>query len=253
MYLFSKVKEKKSKFTKMIQVRYSIFMEGVNMIQILIVEDEFLIANLIKVTLENQGYRCKYLLNGESAATEIENMHYDLILLDVMLPGVDGFELISYIRQYNIPVIFITAKSAVKDRVKGLKLGADDYIVKPFDVSELAARVEVILRRYNKSENNLSILDLLIDVGSRIVYKKGVPVDLTYKEFELLLLFVKNKNIALYRDAIYEKIWKDPFSDCTRTVDMHIQRLRKKLGLEKHIQTVFKIGYRFIEEVDEKE
>lgn len=223
------------------------------MIQILIVEDEFLIANLIKDTLENQGYRCNCLYDGESAATEIENRVYDLILLDVMLPGIDGFELISYIKQYQIPVIFITAKSAVKDRVKGLKLGAEDYIVKPFDVSELAARVEVVLRRYNKGENSLNILDLTIDVNSRNVYKKGVLVELTYKEFELLILLVKNKNIALYRDAIYEKIWRDPFADGTRTVDIHVQRLRKKLGLEKHIQTVFKIGYRFIEEADEKE
>ena len=220
------------------------------MVKILIVEDEFLIANLIKETLENQGYYCKCLYDGESAATEIENAGYDLILLDVMLPGIDGFELISYINQYRIPVIFITAKNAVKDRVKGLKLGAEDYIVKPFDLAELSARVEVVLRRYHKCEETINILDLTIDISSRTVYKKGVPVELTYKEFELLLLLVKNKNIALYRDAIYEKIWKDPFMENTRTVDMHIQRLRKKLELEKHIQTVFKVGYRFVENVD---
>lgn len=111
------------------------------MIQILIVEDEFLIANLMKTALESQGYRCKCIFDGESAATEIEENPYDLILLDVMLPKIDGFELIAYINQYEIPVIFITAKSDVRDRVKGLKLGAEDYIVKPFDVSELIARV----------------------------------------------------------------------------------------------------------------
>lgn len=220
------------------------------MIEILIVEDEFLIANLIKETLESQGYHCTCLFDGEAAATEIETTHYDLILLDVMLPKIDGFELISYINQYKIPVIFITAKANVKDRVKGLKLGAEDYIVKPFDVAELVARVEVVLRRYYKSSELVRFCDFVIDTSSRIVYKKGVPVEITYKEYELLLLLVKNKNIALYRETIYEKIWQDPFCEETRTVDLHIQRLRKKLGLEKHIQTVFKIGYRFVEEID---
>lgn len=219
-------------------------------INILIVEDEFLIANLIKETLENVGYFCKCLYDGESAADEIEHCSYDLILLDVMLPKVSGFELISYIRQYEIPVIFITAKAEVKDRVQGLRLGAEDYIVKPFDVAELIARVEVVLRRYHKCAETMQVLDCTIDTVSRMVYKKGVPVDLTYKEFELLLLLVKNKNVALYRETIYEKVWQDPFCEDTRTVDLHIQRLRKKLGMEKHIQTVFKVGYRFVEEID---
>lgn len=220
------------------------------MIRILIVEDEYPIANLIKETLERVGYQCKCVFDGENAATEIEKSPYDLVLLDVMLPKIDGFELISYINQYEIPVIFITAKSDVKERVKGLKLGAEDYIVKPFDVSELAARVEVVLRRYHKCEESLQVLDMTIDIGSRTVYKCGKKIDLTYKEFELLLLLVKNKNIALYRETIYERIWKDPFCVDTRTVDLHIQRLRKKLGMEKHIQTVFKIGYRFVEKIE---
>lgn len=221
------------------------------MIRILIVEDEFLISNLIKETLAGQGYRCTCIYDGESAATEIENASYDLVLLDVMLPKIDGFELISYINQYKIPVIFITAKNDVKDRVKGLKLGAEDYIVKPFDVTELTARVEVVLRRSHKYSEMLQILDLTIDMDSRSVFKNGEVVEVTYKEFELLLLLVKNKNIALYRETIYEKIWNEPFCEDTRTVDLHIQRLRKKLGLEKNIQTVFKIGYRFVESVGE--
>jgi len=221
------------------------------MIHILIVEDEFLIANLIKDTLEGAGYHCKCLYDGASAADEIERNSYDLVLLDVMLPKIDGFELISYIRQYEIPVIFITAKSDVKDRVQGLRLGAEDYIVKPFDVAELIARVEVVLRRYHKCDEVLHILDWTIDTISRTVYRKGTLVELTYKEFELLLLLVKNKNVALYRETIYEKVWKDPFSVDTRTVDLHVQRLRRKLGMEKHIQTVFKVGYRFVEIVGE--
>lgn len=217
------------------------------MINILIVDDEFPIANLIKETLENAGYACKCAHDGESAATKIENEIYDLVLLDVMLPKIDGFELIEYIRQYQIPVIFLTARTDVKDRVKGLRLGAEDYIIKPFDAAELVARVEVVLRRFNKYSDIINILDLTIDTVSRSVVKAGIPVELTYKEFELLLLLVKNKNVALYREIIYEKVWKDPFCEDTRTVDLHIQRLRKKLGMEKNIQTVFKVGYKFVE------
>ena len=220
------------------------------MVRILIVEDEYLIANLIKEALQHVGYSCSCVFDGEEAANEIEKLHYDLILLDVMLPKIDGFELVSYINQFEIPVIFLTAKANVKDRVKGLKLGAEDYIVKPFDVSELLARVEVVLRRYHKSTDTLKVLDLTIDTRSRNVYKQGRKIELTYKEFELLLLLVKNRNIALYRETIYEKIWNDPFCEDTRTVDLHIQRLRKKLGMDKYIQTVFKIGYRFVDEAE---
>lgn len=217
------------------------------MIRILIIEDEFLIANLIKDSLTNLGYECKCLHDGEAAATELEEASYDLILLDVMLPKIDGFELITYINQYQIPVIFITAKADVRDRVKGLRLGAEDYIVKPFDVEELVARVEVVLRRYNKASDIVVVNDLRIDTASRNVWKGDQQVELTYKEFELLLLLIRNKNIALYRETIYERIWKDPYVLDSRTVDLHVQRLRKKLGLEKQIETVFKIGYRFVD------
>lgn len=217
------------------------------MAKILIVDDEFPIANLINEALENAGYDCECAYDGESAADKIENGTYDLVLLDVMLPYISGFELIEYIRQYNVPVIFLTAKNDVKDKVKGLKLGAEDYVTKPFDISELLARVEVVLRRYDKYQEKIEILDMVIDTASRSVIKSGEYIELTYKEFELLLLLIKNKNIALYREIIYEKVWNDPFCEDTRTVDLHIQRIRKKLGLEKHIQTVFKVGYKFIE------
>lgn len=217
------------------------------MAKILIVDDEFPIANLINEALENAGYDCECAYDGESAADKIENGTYDLVLLDVMLPYISGFELIEYIRQYNVPVIFLTAKNDVKDKVKGLKLGAEDYVTKPFDISELLARVEVVLRRYDKYQEKIEILDMVIDTASRSVIKSGEYIELTYKEFELLLLLIKNKNIALYREIIYEKVWNDPFCEDTRTVDLHIQRIRKKLGLEKHIQTVFKVGYKFVE------
>ncbi len=214
---------------------------------LLIVDDEFPIANLIKDTLEHAGYHCDCGYDGESAADRIEKEIYDLVLCDVMMPKIDGFELMEYIRQYQIPVIFLTAKADVKDRVKGLRLGAEDYMIKPFDVAELVARVEVVLRRYHKCSEIIKILDLTIDTVSRSVLKAGVSIELTYKEFELLLLLVKNKNVALYRESIYEKVWKDPFCEDSRTVDLHIQRLRKKLGMEKNIQTVFKVGYKFVE------
>lgn len=220
------------------------------MIHILVVDDEYPIANLIKETLENAGYTCECAYDGESAANAVENKVYDLVLLDVMLPKINGFELIEYIRQYNVPVIFLTARTDVRDRVKGLRLGAEDYIIKPFDTMELLARVEVVLRRFEKYSEIINVLDLQIETASRRVTKAGVPVELTYKEFELLLLLVKNKNIALYREIIYEKVWNDPFTEDTRTVDLHINRIRKKLGLEKHIQTVFKVGYRFVEDVE---
>lgn len=215
--------------------------------QILVVEDEKNISTLICMALSQVGYKCETASDGEIAADMLEKKRYDLILLDVMLPKIDGFELIEYIKDYDIPVIFITAKSDVKDRVKGLNLGADDYITKPFDVSELQARVEAVLRRYSKSVTHFSFDDIEVDTESMIVTKSGEPVDLTIKEFEILLLFLRSKNIALYREMIYEKVWKEPYMGDTRTVDLHIQRLRKKLGIKDKIQSVFKVGYRFVD------
>lgn len=215
--------------------------------QILVVEDEKNISTLICMALSQVGYKCETASDGEIAADMLEKKRYDLILLDVMLPKIDGFELIEYIKDYDIPVIFITAKSDVKDRVKGLNLGADDYITKPFDVAELQARVEAVLRRYSKSITHFAFDDIEVDTESMVVTKSGEPVDLTIKEFEILLLFLRNKNIALYREMIYEKVWKEPYMGDTRTVDLHIQRLRKKLGIKDKIQSVFKVGYRFVD------
>lgn len=215
------------------------------MTRILIVEDEKNISNLIKMALTQTGCLCECAYDGEAGANMIESKHYDLILLDIMLPKIDGFELIDYIKSYEIPVIFITAKSDTRDKVRGLRLGADDYITKPFDIAELQARVEAVLRRYNKTSAIITIDDITINTESRIVTKKGKAVDLTLKEYEILLLFVRNKNIALYREMIYEHVWKEPYMGDTRTVDLHIQRLRKKLDLKDKIQSVFKVGYRF--------
>lgn len=214
------------------------------MIKILIVEDEEPISNLIKINLMRAGYSCSQAFDGLEAADIIANEHFDLVLLDIMLPGIDGYELMDYLKSIGVPVIFLTALSELNDRVKGLKAGADDYITKPFEMVEMLARVESVLRRYNKASNKLSILDVEIDVSSRVVLQNGVHVPLTMKEFDLLLLFVRNKNIALYRETIYENVWDSTYMGDSRTVDLHVQRLRRKLGWENYIKSVYKIGYR---------
>lgn len=212
--------------------------------RILVVEDEKPILNLIRMNLMDAGYDCLCTENGLEAANILEKERFDLILLDIMLPEIDGYELLEYIRPMEMPVIFITAKSDVMDRVRGLRLGAEDYITKPFEIIELLARVETVLRRYKKTERILSVYDVTVDTGSRIVRKNGKIVRLTAKEYELLLLFLRNKNIALFRERIYESVWGEQYMGDSRTVDLHVQRMRKKTGLESHIVPVYKIGYR---------
>lgn len=214
------------------------------MIRILIAEDEKPISNLVAMSLKNAGYECECVYDGMSAADLIETNHYDLILLDIMLPQVNGYELMEYIRPMGIPVIFLTAKTSVMDKVKGLGMGAEDYLAKPFEIVELLARVEVVLRRYNKNETIYRVDDLEVDTLCHIVKKNGVAVSLTNKEYELLLLFIRNKNIALFREIIYEKIWEKEYDGESRTVDLHVQRLKKKLGWEGKIKTMYKVGYR---------
>ena len=214
------------------------------MIQILIVEDEKPIQNLIRMSLKKAGYFCTCADDGMQAADLLEHQRFDLILLDVMLPGIDGFSLMEYIRPLEIPVIFLTAKNAVTDRVRGLEMGAEDYLVKPFEILELLARVHVVLRRYHKTETELRVGDLVIDTQAMLVYRDGEPVALTPKEYELALLFARNPGIALYRETIYERVWNEEFPYGSKTVDLHIQRLRKKLGWEELLRAVPKVGYR---------
>lgn len=212
--------------------------------KILIVEDEKSINRLVKINLSDAGYSCLCAFDGKEAIELIDHNHFDLILLDIMLPEINGYELMEYICPLEIPVIFLTAKSDVKDRVKGLKLGAEDYIVKPFEIIELVARVETVLRRFHKTETLLNVYDITIDTLSRIVKKEGQVINLTVKEYDLLLLFIQNKNIALFRDRIYEAVWGEYYMGDSRTVDLHVQRMRKKLGLEDKIVPVYKVGYR---------
>ena len=213
--------------------------------KILIAEDEPAIANLIRAALDGPDYRCTWAADGLSACDQLEREPFDLVLLDIMLPGADGYEVLNYCRTLEVPVIFLTAKGTLEDRVRGLRLGAEDYITKPFELMELLARVETVLRRCGKTGRVLSLPpDIEIDTAARTVRRGGSPVALTAKEYELLLLFAQNKNIALYRDRIYEKVWGDEYLGDSRTVDLHVQRLRKKLGWQERIAAVYKVGYR---------
>ncbi len=214
------------------------------MIHILIVEDEKPISDLLKLSLTKAGYHCTCIYNGTEAANKLETDLFDLILLDVMLPGLSGFELMDYIRDIGTPVIFITAKNALNDRIKGLRMGAEDYIVKPFEILELLVRVEGVLRRHGKLETTITVDDLTINTLSMTVTRNGTEIPLTKKEYDILLLFARNPGIVLYKSTIYERVWGGEYPDSTRTVELHIQRMKKKVGWEQRIKPVYAIGYR---------
>lgn len=214
------------------------------MIRVLIVEDEKPISNLIRLSLTKEGFHCTCAFDGAEAADLLESSVFDLVLLDVMLPEADGFELMEYIRPLEIPVIFLTAKAAVADRVKGLRLGAEDYIIKPFDTIELLARIDVVLRRYQKCDMVLQIGGLKIDTASMRVWRGQDEVSLTKTEFDLLLLFARNPRRAMYRETIYERVWGGEYPFGSKAVDLHVQRLRRKVGWETMLQAVNKVGYR---------
>ena len=205
--------------------------------KILVVEDEAPIRDLISINLQLVGYEVFTAEDGIIAEKFLENQKVDLILLDVMIPGIDGFSLIEKIKKHNTPVIFVTAKESVLDRVKGLRLGAEDYIIKPFETIELLARVEVVLRRYNKNKQTIKFKNIEVDTEQRIVNLNNKEVYLTVKEYELLVLLLQNKN----------RVWGFEYGGETRTVDIHIQRIREKLDLKNNIKTVFKVGYRLEE------
>ena len=215
------------------------------MTKILIVEDDQTISKLIAASLSISGYESIPCFDGEEAIHIIKNdPRIDLILLDIMLPKMDGFQVMEAIRPLGIPVIFLTAMGDVSERVKGLKSGAEDYIVKPFEPLELLARIEIVLRRFHRDRKNLEFKDITVNLEERSVRKGGKLVELTPKEYELLVLFLKHPNVALTRDKILDDVWECSANIETRTVDNHVQRLRKKLGLEECLKTVFKVGYR---------
>ena len=213
------------------------------MARILIVEDEHPINNLIAKSLALTGHTPVCAYDGDTALEIIRSEPPDLAILDVMLPGLTGFDLIRLAD--DLPVIFVTARASLDDRLKGLSLGADDYIVKPFAMPELLARVNNVLRRTNRNTALLTIDDLLIDMGSRTVTRNGEIVNLTPREFSLLEVLISHRNLALSREKLITLVWTYDYSGDTRTVDVHIQQLRQKLGLKDRIKTIYKVGYRF--------
>ena len=213
--------------------------------RILVVEDEEAISELIEMNLTVAGYEVVQVYDGGKVEEVLkQEAGFDLALVDVMLPGRDGFSLMEVMKRFRIPVIYLTAKTDVGSKVRGLRSGAEDYIVKPFEVLELLARVEVVLRRYNKSQRMLVYGDVTIDTFSMVVTKGGQKVNLTPKEFDLATLLVRNKNITLSRDRLFELVWGSDYDGDTRTLDLHVLRIRKKLGWENCLKTIHRIGYR---------
>lgn len=212
------------------------------MASILIVEDEEAINELVRRNLQLVGHRCTSVYDGNAAILELQSGSYDLMILDIMLPGLDGFEVMK--EAHPTPTIFLTAKDSLTDRIKGFSLGADDYLVKPFEMLELLARVEAILRRTQKTESCFEAGEVSVDFTSHQVFRNGQLVECTPKEYKLLEVLIRNLNIALSRERLLELVWGYDFEGDTRTVDVHIQKLRKKLGWEDQIKTVYKLGYR---------
>ena len=215
---------------------------------ILIVEDEANIRGLIALSLRRSGYETVQAKDGAEAADLLEKQMFDLVLLDVMLPEIDGFTLIDYILPKSIPVIYITAKSSLKDRVYGLHLGADDYIVKPFEPLELLARVESVLRRSGRGAKSLKAFGVQVDPLAVQVTQNGQPVHLTPREYDLLVQLMRSRGVAIYRSVLYERVWDGEPENDTRTLDLHIQRLRQKLGWADKIETVRGVGYKLKKE-----
>lgn len=219
---------------------------------ILIVDDEEPIAALIRRTLTDGGYPCVAVTDSQKAADLVEHGRYELVLLDIMMPGVDGYDLLRYIRPTGVPVIFLTARASLEDRVRGLHLGADDYIIKPFAPAELLARVEAVLRRTGRGMAVLHAWNVTVDTARQQVLRDGTPVELAPKEYQLLLLLLRSRGRVLYRDYILETVWGlDAELDSARTVDTHIRRLRRKLGWDQQIETVWRVGYRLRTETGE--
>ena len=222
--------------------------------RILIVDDEKNIRELLKFNLENEGYKTIEAVDGKEAL-EKADQSIDLVILDLMLPEIDGLNVCKKIRNDDqlgdLPIIMLTAKSEDIDRIIGLELGADDYITKPFNMRELVARVKALLRRITMSksyEDNedkiINLKDIIINIKNHTIKKDGQEVPMTPKEFDLLVYFIRNNDQVFSRDKLLKEIWGYEFSGDTRTVDVHVRRLRKKLG-ENLIKTVRGVGYKF--------
>ena len=216
--------------------------------RILVVEDDTAISELICMNLEVTGYEVVPVLDGNEVEGTLEKEEdFDLALLDIMLPGKDGFELLGVMKKYGIPVIYITAKAEVNSKIKGLRSGAEDYIVKPFEVLELLVRVEKVLERTGKQKEIIQVKDLEIHLSEHKVTRNGQTVSLKPMEYDLLVLLAKNKNVAFTREQMLNEVWGSNYLGETRTIDVHIGQLRRKLDLSDVIKTIPKIGYRLEE------
>lgn len=217
---------------------------GIALEPVLIVEDEAAIADLIEMTLSPHGYVCRKAASAEQAADLLDAGRYSLVLLDVMLPGADGFALLDYIGPTGVPVIFVTARTGVDDRVRGLRAGAYDYIAKPFAPAELLARVDGLMRRTGRLGPALEVWGVQIDPERHSVRRGGVPVRLRPREYELMMTLVRNRGITMYRDVLLQQVWGAEEPESSRTLDIHISRLRSKLGWQHCLVSVPKVGYR---------
>lgn len=217
---------------------------------ILVIEDTKAINELICINLETVGFTAVPFYDGNAVSAHLAGgAQYDLAILDIMLPGKDGFQLLPELRERNIPVIFLTAKGDIASKVKGLKDGAEDYLVKPFEMLELLVRVEKVLERRRKEEEVLRVLDVEIYPKKRVVKKNGEEIPFKPMEFDCLLLLVKYKNVALRREELINSLWGMEFEGETRTIDVHIARIRKKLDFHNVIKTVPRVGYRLEDRV----
>ena len=214
--------------------------------KILIVEDDENVAKYIQTCLAIGHYQSQICDNGSTAVEILSEQTFDLILLDVMLPGMDGFEVQNQIKEKNIPIIFLTAMQDVADKVRGLKAGAEDYIVKPFEVMELLVRIEVVLRRCQKTEKKLSYGNIEIDMEKHIVQKDGEMILVSPKEFEVLCYFVEHQDVVISRERLLSALWDVNYQGETRTVDTHVQQVRRKLELKDKLLTVPKYGYKLL-------
>ena len=213
------------------------------MAHILIVEDEEAINRLIKQNLRLAGHECTQVFDGLEAKKVLEELGaFDLIIMDVMLPYIDGFTLMQYVK--GIPVIFLTAKSQLEDKITGLTSGAWDYLTKPFEMLELIARVNLVLQKTRKESKGIWLNDVYVNLEARTVSRGDEEIELAKQEFDLLEILIRNRNIALSREKLLDLAWGYDYMGDTRTVDVHITKLRKKLNLEQYIKTVYKTGYR---------
>jgi len=221
------------------------------LLKVLIVDDEPAIVDLIKINLELEGFDTCVCYTGQQALKSAPIFSPDLILLDIMLPDISGFEVCKELQNLNIPIIMLTAKNDIKDKLYGLGLGADDYITKPFDSRELTARIKTVLRRMDKSGSSkddtiMQYGPIMVNTLERQVYIDGEEMILTPKEYDLLVVLCENQRKVFSRENLLELVWKFEYIGDSRTVDMHVQRLRKKLGKYSFfIKTVFGIGYKF--------